>query len=114
VHVSRADGGQEKLTARAVIDASGTWTSPNPAGADGLPALGEKNAMRAGLVSYLPPTPKQTRELAGKHVVIVGSGLSAMTAVIQLADVGGGGSGYAPVLGGAPRRVRGVVRWRHG
>src|SRR5215203_255350 len=32
------------LQARAVIDASGTWTRPNPLGASGLPALGEPGA----------------------------------------------------------------------
>ncbi len=44
VHVARADGREERLLARAVIDASGTWTTPGLAGADGLPALGEKTA----------------------------------------------------------------------
>jgi thioredoxin reductase len=87
VHVTRPDGGEEKLTARAVIDASGTWTSPNPAGGDGLPALGERSAAQAGLVWHLPPTPAQGLGLAGKHVVIVGAGHSAMTAVIELAAV---------------------------
>ena len=33
--------GPEALRADAVIDATGTWFSPNPAGADGLPAIGE-------------------------------------------------------------------------
>ena len=33
--------GPEKLQADAVIDVSGTWFSPNPAGANGLPAVGE-------------------------------------------------------------------------
>jgi thioredoxin reductase len=87
VHVTYADGTEEKIDARAVIDASGTWTSPNPAGADGLPALGERAAVEAGLVSYLPPTPELAETLAGKHTVIVGSGHSAMTAVIQLGAV---------------------------
>ena len=32
------------VDARAVIDASGTWTQPNPLGASGLPALGEPDA----------------------------------------------------------------------
>ncbi|GAA3383141.1 NAD(P)-binding domain-containing protein [Cryptosporangium minutisporangium] len=84
VHVTYADGTEEKIDARAVIDASGTWTSPNPVGADGLPALGERAAVAAGLVTYLPPTPEQVEEFAGKHVAIVGAGHSAMTAVIQL------------------------------
>ena len=34
----------ETLRADAVIDASGTWASPNPAGAGGLPAIGESEA----------------------------------------------------------------------
>ena len=36
-----------------MIDASGTWRRPNPAGADGLPALGERAA--AALVRYQIP-----------------------------------------------------------
>jgi flavin-dependent dehydrogenase len=43
VHVV-TDAGEERITARAVIDASGTWTLPNPLGGDGLPALGERAA----------------------------------------------------------------------
>ena len=34
--------GPEVLHADAVIDATGTWFSPNPAGANGLPAIGER------------------------------------------------------------------------
>ena len=36
--------GPETLRADAVIDATGTWFAPNPAGADGLPAIGEGEA----------------------------------------------------------------------
>ena len=39
VHGTGPGGDEDKLHARAVIDASGTWRQPNPAGADGLPAL---------------------------------------------------------------------------
>lgn len=87
VHVHYADGVEEKIDARAVIDASGTWMSPNPAGADGLPALGERVAVDAGIVSYVPPTLEQAKTLAGKHTVVVGSGHSAMTTVIQLGAI---------------------------
>jgi cation diffusion facilitator CzcD-associated flavoprotein CzcO len=44
VRVARADGEEAMIEAKAVIDASGTWGSPNPAGADGLPAIGEAAA----------------------------------------------------------------------
>ena len=47
VHVVDSDGIESRLEARAVIDASGTWRRPNPAGADGLPALGERAAADA-------------------------------------------------------------------
>lgn len=87
VHVAHADGTEEKVIARAIIDASGTWTTPNPAGAGGIPAFGERAAAESGLVSYLPPTPELAEQLAGKHTVILGSGHSAMSAVIQLAKV---------------------------
>jgi thioredoxin reductase len=85
VHVGSADGTESRLEARAVIDASGTWTQPNPAGADGLPALGERAAADAGLLGYRPPTPEQAMGYTGRHVVVVGSGHSALTAVHDLA-----------------------------
>jgi thioredoxin reductase len=85
VHAVDTDGAEQRLEARAVIDASGTWGQPNPVGADGLPALGERAAAAAGLVSYRPPKPQQAKGWAGSHVVVVGRGHSAMTAVVELA-----------------------------
>jgi thioredoxin reductase len=84
VHVT-GPGGEERLEARAVIDASGTWRQPNPAGADGLPALGERAA--DGLIRYQIPDFSVPRAYAGKHTVVVGSGHSAATAVIELARI---------------------------
>lgn len=87
VHVVDSTGTESRLQARAVIDASGTWGQPNPSGADGIPAIGEQSAATAGLVTYLPPAPAATSGWAGRHVVVIGSGHSAMTAVIDLAEV---------------------------
>lgn len=87
VHVGGAGGPEHRIRARAVIDASGTWGQPNPAGADGVPAIGERAAAVADVLTYVPPTPERAKGLAGGHVVVVGSGHSAMTAVIQLAEV---------------------------
>jgi thioredoxin reductase len=86
VHLKGGDGDESRVCARAVIDASGTWAQPNPVGSDGLPAMGERAAAAAGLVTYIPPTPEQAASWAGRHVVVVGSGHSAMTAVIGLAE----------------------------
>ena len=41
-----ADGQESEMLARAVIDASGTYESPNPLGASGLAALGERALAR--------------------------------------------------------------------
>jgi thioredoxin reductase len=87
VNVTGPDGMAHRVRARAVIDASGTWGQPNPAGAEGIPAIGEGAAADSGVVSYVSPTPAQASASAGKHVVVIGSGHSAMTAVIQLGEV---------------------------
>jgi thioredoxin reductase len=87
VHVGNVAGTECRVRARAVIDASGTWGLPNPAGADGVPAIGERAAAASGVVTYVPPTLSQASAWSGKRVVVVGSGHSAMTAVIQLGEV---------------------------
>ena len=83
VHLLEADGAESRIQARAVLDASGNWMQPNPAGADGLPAMGERAAAEA--ITYRVPDAAAVRALAGKHIVVVGSGHSAMTAVNELA-----------------------------
>ena len=87
VHVQHAGGNQERIEAQAVIDASGTWATPAPAGADGLPAVGEAAATSAGLVRASIPDQAHAQAFAGGHVVVVGAGHSAATAVIELAGV---------------------------
>ncbi|MDZ4233780.1 MAG: NAD(P)-binding domain-containing protein, partial [Dietzia sp.] len=44
-------------------------------------------AAEAGAVTYSPPSPEDSVAWADGHIVIVGSGHSAMTAVIELAEV---------------------------
>jgi thioredoxin reductase len=85
VHVTDASGAESRIDARAVIDASGTWAQPNPAGADGLPALGECAA--SAFVSYRIPNFADAEQFAGEHTVVIGSGHSAATAIIELSRV---------------------------
>ena len=87
IHIRHTDGREERVEARAVIDASGIWRSPSPAGADGLPALGELAAVEAGLLGHHTPSRDEAALLAGKHVMVVGSGHSAATAIGDLATV---------------------------
>lgn len=88
VHTRGTDGREDRIIARAVIDASGTWGGPNPLGADGLPALGETDA--AAAISYRVPDltdPAVRERYAGRHVVVAGSGHSALTALVALAEL---------------------------
>ncbi|URN18269.1 MULTISPECIES: NAD(P)-binding domain-containing protein [Streptomyces] len=94
VHVTRADGREERLLARAVVDASGTWAAPGPAGADGLPALGERAA--ADRITYRVPDlkdPEVRARYAGRRTAVIGSGASAFTALAHLADLAESGDG---------------------
>jgi thioredoxin reductase len=87
VRVETADG-EERITARAVIDASGTWGLPNPLGGDGLPALGERDA--ADRIHYRVPDltdPGVRARYAGKRIAVAGSGHSALTALVAFAEL---------------------------
>ena len=90
VHVRTTDGHEDRLTARRVVDASGTWTGPNPLGADGLPALGEQDPRVVPHLRYRVPD-LDDRALraryAGRHIAVVGSGHSALTALVAFADL---------------------------
>lgn len=90
IHTRDRAGMESRIEARAVIDASGTWTSPNPAGADGIPALGEHAAAEVGLLSYRIPAFDEAESLAEGHVVVVGNGQSACTAITELARIARG------------------------
>ena len=85
VHLADGEGNESRLEARAVIDASGTWRRHNPAGADGLPALGERAA--ADLVAYQVPNRAEPARYAGKHTVVVGAGDSAFNAIHELVQI---------------------------
>ena len=87
LHVEYSDGREALIEARAVIDASGTWHKPNPLGSGGLPAIGEKR--NASHIFYGIPDvlgAHQTR-FANKRVMVVGSGHSAINALLELANL---------------------------
>jgi thioredoxin reductase len=83
--IERADGSTRVDLARAVIDASGTWTNPNPASAGGTPAIGE--VMYADRIAYgIPDVLGRDRAAyAGQRVLVIGGGHSAANVLIDLA-----------------------------
>ena len=128
--------GEERITARALIDASGTWATPNPLGGDGLPALGEPAA--ADRITYRVPDladPAVRARYAGRRVAIAGSGHSALTALVAFAGLaeqepgtrilwllrrgavgnvfGGGDADELPARGALGRRAAAAVEAGH-
>lgn len=77
--------GPKSVRADAIIDASGTWHSPNPAGANGLAAMGEK--VSASKVVYATPDVlgKDRLRYAGKVTAVLGAGHSAIGTLSDLA-----------------------------
>ncbi|HEX7283162.1 MAG TPA: NAD(P)-binding domain-containing protein [Vicinamibacterales bacterium] len=77
-------GNGEVIEARAVIDASGTWEAPNPAGSGGVPVPGERE--HAERIAYGIPdvTGRERSTYAGKRVLVVGSGHSAFNVILDL------------------------------
>jgi thioredoxin reductase len=131
LHVAYADGSEDLVRAQAVIDASGTYHTPNPLGASGLPAPGER-ACAANIVYGIPDVLDAQRErYAGKRVLVAGSGHSAFNAVLDLANLaedvpgteitwvvrrgamgqayGGGANDALPARGELGRRVQALV-----
>jgi len=124
-----ADG--SVLDARAVIDATGTWRSPNPLGSGGVKVPGEErfaDRIACGIPDVLD---RDRARYADKRVLVVGSGHSAMNVILDLLDLqdsapgtrvvwalrrdnldalfGGGAADALPARGALGTRVRQAV-----
>jgi thioredoxin reductase len=89
--------GAKTVRADAVIDASGTWLSPAPAGANGLPAVGEREHHRN--IAYVMPDVlgSERARYAGRTVAVLGSGHSAIGTLIDLVSLAGDAPGTEPI-----------------
>jgi thioredoxin reductase len=79
--------GPQFVSADAVIDVSGTWRTPNPAGSNGLAAIGETE--QASLIAYGMPDVlgSQRCRYMGKVVAVLGAGHSAIGTILDLAKL---------------------------
>lgn len=87
LRVQTPNGTVEEIPGRAVIDASGTYTTPNPLASTGLDPIGADDV--DGLVLHALPDvlgADRTR-FTGKHTVVVGAGHSAANTLIALAEL---------------------------
>lgn len=81
------DGNSRRALARAVIDASGTWTTPNPAGAGGIAADGEEGL--ADRIAYgIPDVLGRDRATyVGRTTLVLGAGHSAANVLLDLEEL---------------------------
>ncbi|MCZ6793623.1 MAG: hypothetical protein O7J95_08430 [Planctomycetota bacterium] len=82
------DGREEGVRADVVIDASGVYQNRGALGDGGIPAPGETEARE--LIDYhLRDVTGRDRQLfAGRRTLLVGSGYSAATALVDLVEIG--------------------------
>ncbi|HSP34152.1 MAG TPA: NAD(P)-binding domain-containing protein [Thermoanaerobaculia bacterium] len=73
----------EAVEADVVLDATGGYATPNPIGAGGLPAPGEKSL---SAIRTLGALSSEVDALHGKRVLLVGDGHSAANALLMLRD----------------------------
>ncbi|MVA75816.1 FAD-dependent oxidoreductase [Auraticoccus sp. F435] len=110
LRVVDASGRVDHVLARAVLDASGTWSRPNPLGPDGLPAVGEDDACER-LTGSLPDVLGRDRaRFAGRHTLVVGMGHSAANTLLALVELAGTAPGTRiswAIRGGTARRLYG-------
>jgi hypothetical protein len=91
--VLRLSDGNE-VHASAVLDASGTWRTPNPLGGNGIPALGEVEARESGRIfDGMPDVAGRLRtRFTGKSVAVVGAGHSAAGTLLALSELAATGT----------------------
>lgn len=83
----RTADGVEEVAARAVIDASGTYRSPNSLGSSGLDPLGF-DAVADRVTDALPDVLGRDRaRFASRHTTVVGAGHSAANTLLALAEL---------------------------
>jgi len=84
IQVHHKNEGPRFYEARAVIDASGTWNSPNPVGAGGVFAVGELENSN-NIIYGIPDVMGSLKDrYKNKSIAVVGGGHSAINTIIEL------------------------------
>ncbi|KAF2416819.1 NAD(P)-binding domain-containing protein [Microbacterium sp. B35-30] len=87
VRIRTGDGEVEDVPARAVIDASGTYLSPNSLSSSGLELLGMTEITDAVTPALPDVLGRDRATFAGRHTTVVGAGHSAANTLLALAEL---------------------------
>lgn len=77
------NGETKRILASAVIDATGTWTQPNPILSDSVWTIAEKQLANA-IFYGIPNVDELKARYSGKRVAVVGGGHSAINTILEL------------------------------
>ncbi|MDI7742003.1 NAD(P)-binding domain-containing protein [Lysinibacillus fusiformis] len=81
-------GVTERIEAKAIIDATGTWANPNPINADNI-WTAEERELNQHIYYGIPDITGSDRERYNdKRVAVVGGGHSAINSILELAQLG--------------------------
>lgn len=81
------DGTTSRIEAKAVIDASGTWSHPNPINTDNVWTLEEK-VLQDHIYYGIPNTATIRGKYSDKRVAVIGGGHSAINTILELTESG--------------------------
>ena len=106
--VVQGKGGQERHLVKAVLDASGSFQTPSPLGANGLPADGESAALDHIVYGIPDPLFRDRKRYAGRRILVVGNGDSALHVLLALDALAreGTGTSVAWAVRGEPSPAR--------
>ncbi|PLS18229.1 flavoprotein [Bacillus sp. M6-12] len=83
---AEVDGETKLFEARAVIDSSGTWKNPNPILSNGIWTNAERR-LKDQIFYGIPNVQELENRYANKNVMVIGSGHSAINALLDLAQL---------------------------
>ncbi|PYF06789.1 NAD(P)-binding domain-containing protein [Ureibacillus chungkukjangi] len=81
-------GVTERIEAKAVIDATGTWAQPNPVNADNIWTTEERELEDRIFYGIPDVSGKQRKRYIGKKVAVIGGGHSAINTILELSTLG--------------------------
>jgi len=87
LRIRETDGSLSEVSARAVIDASGTYRTANSLGSNGLDPLGLPEVSDRVTEALPDVLGADRKKFAGKHIVVVGAGHSAANTLINLSTL---------------------------
>lgn len=77
------DGTTSRIEAKAVIDASGTWSHPNPINTDNVWTLEEK-VLQEHIYYGIPNIATNRDKYSDKRVAVIGEGILLLTLFLNL------------------------------